>query len=266
MSNTSILLTLLAASVALSGVMALAWVVQQRSGNAGWVDTIWTFGVGLIGLAAALSTGLTQARPWLLAVLVMVWMLRLGLHIARRTSSIADDPRYADLIRGWGADASRQMVLLLQKQALVSIPLLATLILAAHNTAAFPQLLDLMAVAVFACGAAGEALADAQLRRFKAQPARRGQVCDEGLWAWSRHPNYFFEWLMWVGFAFLAIDPGTPLSWLALVGPATIYWLLTRVSGIPPLEEHMLRTRGDAYRAYQRRTRAFFPLPRPGVS
>jgi steroid 5-alpha reductase family enzyme len=263
-SGASFLIALAAGCVALSGIMAAAWVVQQRSGNSGWVDTIWTFGVGLIGLAAVYSADVAHGRSWLLGGLIALWMLRLGLHIAQRTSAITDDPRYADLVRGWGADAPRQMFVLLQKQALVSIPLVATLILAAHNTAEFPRLLDLAAAAIVLIGATGEALADAQLRRFRSLPANRGRVCDVGLWGWSRHPNYFFEWLMWVGFALLAIDAGSALSWLALSGPATIYWLLTRVSGIPPLEEHMLRTRGDDYRAYQRRTRAFFPLPRLG--
>jgi steroid 5-alpha reductase family enzyme len=110
---------------------------------------------------------------------------------------------------------------------------------------------------------AGAALADHQLRRFRASPANRGKVCDAGLWRWSRHPNYFFEWLGWIAYPLIAIDitGGYPLGWVAIAGPICMYWLLRHVSGVPPLEEHMLRSRGDAYRRYQARTSAFFPLP-----
>ncbi len=251
-------------SVALSLVMTLAWAVQQRTGNSGWVDTVWTFGLGTIGIGAALwpDTATASGRQWLVAVLIAAWALRLGGHIAHRSSGIQDDPRYAQLIEGWGADARRQMFILLQKQALVSIPLALTLFLAAHNPEPLWRALDVAAVALFALAAAGEALADHQLRRFRSRHPQRTAVCDEGLWAWSRHPNYFFEWLMWVAFALLAIDYSLT-GWLALIGPLAIYWLLTQVSGIPPLEEHMLRTRGEAFRRYQARTSAFFPLP-PG--
>lgn len=246
---------------ALSAVMAGAFMVQQRTGNSGWVDTIWTFGLGAIGVASALWPlgfgGSPDGRQWLVAAMIAAWALRLGLHIAHRTRGISDDPRYAELIRGWGEDAPRQMFVLLQKQALVSIPLAVTLMLAANAPAPLWQPLDVLAVVVFAAGWVGEMTADAQLRAFSKDGP--GGVCDTGLWAWSRHPNYFCEWLMWVAFALLALNSGWGL--LALAGPAAIYWLLTSVSGIPPLEQHMRRTRGDPYRRYQARTNAFFPWP-----
>ena len=249
-------------AVALSLVMTLAWAVQQRTGNSGWVDTVWTFGLGAIGIAAAVwpDPAAANGRQWLVAVMIAAWALRLGGHIAHRSSGIQDDPRYAQLIEGWGADARKQMFVLLQKQALVSIPLAVTLFLAAHNPEPLWRALDVVAVWLFAVAATGEALADHQLRGFRSRHPQRPAVCDEGLWAWSRHPNYFFEWLMWVAFALLAIE-GSLVGWLALAGPMAIYWLLTQVSGIPPLEQHMLRTRGDAFRRYQARTSAFFPLP-----
>lgn len=265
MITLGLLLSALAVlSVALSLVMTLAWAVQQRTGNSGWVDTMWTFGLGAIGIAAALwpDPATANGRQWLVAVMIAAWALRLGGHIAHRSSGIQNDPRYAQLIEGWGTDARKQMLILLQKQALVSIPLATTLFLAAHNPEPLWRTLDVAAVALFSLAAAGEALADHQLRRFRSRHQRRTAVCDEGLWAWSRHPNYFFEWLMWVAFALLAIDYSL-IGWFAFAGPLAIYWLLTQVSGIPPLEEHMLRTRGDAFRRYQARTSAFFPLP-PG--
>lgn len=274
MSASTFLSAVLLQAMALSAIMAGAWVVQQRTGNSGWVDTIWTFGLGLVVIVAALaSLGSTDAgaRQFVVAGLIAVWSLRLGIHIAGRSAGITDDPRYAELIRGWGADARRQMFWLLQKQALVTIPLAASGLLAAHNPAVDVRLQDWLGVAVLLLAIAGEALADHQLRRFRAEPANRGRVCDVGLWAWSRHPNYFFEWLGWVSYPLIAVDlaGGYPMGWLAITGPVCMYWLLRHVSGVPPLEEHMLRSRGDAYRRYQERTAVFFPArprsPRTGA-
>ena len=120
---------------------------------------------------------------------------------------------------------------------------------------------DVAALAVLGVAIAGEAVADAQMRRFRANKANHGKVCDTGLWRLSRHPNYFFEWFGWVAYPLFAIGSGSALGWLAFSGPAFMYWLLVHVSGIPPLEERMLHSRGDAYRAYQAHTRPFLPLP-----
>ena len=106
-------------------------------------------------------------------------------------------------------------------------------------------------------------LFDEQLRRFRDDPANKGKICDAGLWKWSRHPNYFFEWLGWLAYPVLAIDLGghDPWGYVALAAPLCMYWLLVYVSGIPPLEEHMLAKRGDAFRKYQMTTNVFFPGP-----
>jgi steroid 5-alpha reductase family enzyme len=256
-----------AASVALSTIMAGAWLIWRRSGNSGWVDATWTFGLGAVGafgaLAPALWIGDATARQSVVAVLIACWSLRLGSHIARRTARIADDPRYAKLLRDWGGDARRKMFWLLQKQALVSIPLALSVIIAAWNPAPALRATDIIGMLVLILGITGEGIADRQMRAFRADPANRDRVCDTGLWRWSRHPNYFFEWLGWLAYPLLAIDAGGHYGWgwFALAGPACMYWLLVYVSGIPPLEAHMLERRRDAFRAYQARTNAFFPGP-----
>ncbi len=259
---------LVAIAVALSAVMSLGWVIEQRSGNSGWIDTVWTFGLGIVGVAAALfplATDMPGAAPRriLAAVAVTAWALRLGVHIAQRTAGIADDPRYAELRKNYGAQASWQMWLLVQKQALVSIPFALAIFLAAHNPAPALRPQDCLAIAVFAVAIVGEALADAQLRRFRRMSSERGSICDVGLWSWSRHPNYFFQWFGWLGYPLIAIDPAGHYGWgwLALLAPAGMYWLLVYVSGIPPLERHMLNTRGAKFRDYAARTNAFFPWP-----
>jgi steroid 5-alpha reductase family enzyme len=262
-------IALLVVSAALSAIMTFAWIVQQRTGNSGWVDTVWTFGLGLTGAAAALASlpGATvQPRQLMVAGLAVVWAARLGLHIATRTAKIVDDPRYAKMIEDWGDRARQEMFWLLQKQAIVSIPLVLAMFLAAHNPAPSLTTADVVAVAVMAIAVAGEGIADWQLHVFKSNPANKGGINDVGLWRWSRHPNYFFETFGWLAYPLLAINltGAYPWGWLAFAAPACMYWLLVYVSGIPPLEEHMLRTRGDKFRAYQRRTNAFFPAPPHG--
>jgi steroid 5-alpha reductase family enzyme len=255
-------------AAALSLVMAAAWHVQQTSGNSGWVDVSWTFGVGGTAVLAALFP-LTQAawpswRSLAVAALAAIWSLRLGLHIVARTRSEGDDPRYRALAEHWQSEARRRMLWFLQQQAAVGALLAISIGLAAHNPDPSPRIQDVVGLLLLAGALVGEQVADAQLHRFRAAARGRNAVCDLGLWHWSRHPNYFFEWLAWLAYPAIAIDLSgyNPYGWLALAAPACMYWVLVHVSGIPPLEAHMLRTRGDVFRAYQRRTRPFLPLPR----
>ncbi len=255
-------------AAALSVVMAAAWRVQQKSGNSGWVDVSWTFGVGGAAVLAALFP-LTQEpsppwRPLAVAALAAIWSLRLGLHIVARIRSEGDDPRYRALAEQWQSDSSRRMLWFLQQQAAVGALLAISIGLAAHNPDPSLRIQDAVGLLLLAGALIGENVADAQLRRFRSTADGRNAVCDLGLWHWSRHPNYFFEWLAWLAYPAIAIDLSgfNPYGWLALAAPACMYWVLVHVSGIPPLEAHMLRTRGEIFRAYQRRTRPFLPLPR----
>jgi steroid 5-alpha reductase family enzyme len=268
MSAAEFVVALIAIVAGLSAAMTLAWAVEQRTGNSGWIDTVWTFGLGAVGIASALvPLASDHATSWprraLVAAAVLAWALRLGFHIASRTAGISDDPRYAALRRGYGANAALQMWLLVQKQALVSIPLALAIFVAAHNPSPALRLQDYVAVLVFLIAIGGEALADRQLRQFRRASSGSKAICDAGLWRWSRHPNYFFEWLGWLGYPLIAIDLSGAYPWgyVALVAPAIMYWLLVYVSGIPPLEEHMLQSRGEAFRNYQACTSAFFPWP-----
>lgn len=263
----SYLAALVAIAVALSVLMAGAWVVQQRTGNSGWVDTIWTFSVGLVGAASALwplANDAPNARQWLVAALVIVWSLRLGMHIAVRTAGITDDPRYTAFAKEWGLAAPRRMFVFLQNQALGSIPLVFAIFVAAHFPGEELRPQDYLGAIILFLGIGGEALADSQLKQFRETPGHRGQVCDAGLWRWSRHPNYFFEWLGWLAYPVIAISPHYAWGWASLLAPAFMYWILVHVTGIPPLEAQMLRSRGERYRDYQARTSIFFPLPPRG--
>ncbi len=250
----------------LAGAMSVAWLIDQRTGNSGWIDVSWTCAMGLAGLISAtgfFDVGSMTPRQWLVTALVTVWTARLAGHIANRTLRISDDPRYKKLREDWGPAAPNKMFWLLQAQAALSVPMALAIALAAWNPAPVPQTLDFVALAILAAGLAGSALADWQLSRFKRDHRQDGRVCDLGLWAWSRHPNYFFEWLIWLGVSLLAIDQQNIWSWnlVALAGPACMFWLLRFVSGVPPLEQHMLAKYGERYRRYQQTTSTFFPQP-----
>jgi steroid 5-alpha reductase family enzyme len=181
---------------------------------------------------------------------------------------ITDDPRYAAFTQEWGANARRKMFVFLQFQALGSLPLVFAIFVAAHRPGDALDWQDLAGALVLLVGVAGEAVADTQLQHFRADPANKGRVCTVGLWRLSRHPNYFFEWFGWLAYPVIAIPFTAPLSYpwslATLLAPIFMYWILVHVTGIPPLEAQMLRSRGSAYRDYQARTSNFFPLPPRG--
>ena len=268
MSLLQLISLAVAMGLTLSAIMAAAWQVQRTTGHTGWIDVFWTFGTGTVaalGSLAPLSADHAPgARQIMVAILIALWSLRLGLHILARTREAGDDPRYREMIRQWGPQQNQRMFLTLQAQAAVGLILAVSVGLAAHHPRPGLGVMDLLGIALLIGALVGEAVSDAQLRRFKSNPANRGQICEEGLWSLSRHPNYFCEWLCWLAYPLIAIDPSgaNPLGWISLLAPACMYWVLVYVSGIPPLEEHMLRSRGAQFRALQARTRPFFPFPK----
>jgi steroid 5-alpha reductase family enzyme len=246
--------------------MAGAWLMAVRTGRSGWIDAIWSFATGGFGAAAALvplAATEISARQLLVALLALVWSLRLGIHIVGRTVRGGDDPRYSELRNEWGDAFNIRLFWFAQIQALAALAFTLSIMLAAHNPAPGLRFSDWLGVAFLIVAVLGEAVADRQLSAFRAGRANKGRVCDVGLWGVSRHPNYFFEWLGWLAYVIIAIDftDAYPWGWLALVGPLLMYWLLVHVSGIPPLEAHMLRSRGKVFRQYQQRVNAFWPGP-----
>ncbi len=262
--------TFAAAAGFLSIAMAAAWALAMRTRNGGWADTFWTFSIGIAGVTAALWPTAQGAGPssrqLLVAALAALWSLRLGLHIAARTRSAPEDARYAELRRMWGAAHAVRLFWFLEVQALAALPLLLAIVLAAHRPDGLSAA-DVIGALIVIVGIVGEAIADRQLARFKASPRNKGRLCDTGLWAWTRHPNYFFEWVVWLGWPVIATDisGAYPQGLLALSAPALMYVLLVHVSGIPPLEAHMARFRGEAFALYQARTPSFFPRPPRGI-
>ena len=241
-------------------VQALLWLVAQRTRNAGIVDVGWalTFAV-VAGVYAARATA--PAAGWLpIAAVVIVWSVRLGGYLlARGAATGPEEGRYADLRARWQPHAARRFFVFFQAQAALTALLSSAFVVPFLATPRCPALLW-AGTALAALAIAGESLADAQLRRWKRDPSHRGQVCEAGLWGYSRHPNYFFEWCVWLGYAVYGIA-FAPWGLVALAGQAIILASIFGVTGIPPTEKQALRSKGEAYRAYQKRVSRFVPLP-----
>ncbi|MDB5437676.1 MAG: hypothetical protein JWM33_103 [Caulobacteraceae bacterium] len=265
MSQEMILL-LLALLVFMSAVMGAGWAFQRARANGGWTDVFWTFGTGVAAAMASLwpLNGAPAARQYLVAGLAGLWALRLGLYIARRVSAAHDeDARYRRFREEWGVHFQARMFAFLQVQALASLLLLLAIAGAAHRPGHALDWRDALGLAIWAIAVGGESLADLQLSRFKSYRPNQGKICDVGLWSWSRHPNYFFEWFGWLAYAAIAVDFSGrwPWGWAGLIGPAYMFYLLRFVTGVPPLEASMARSKGQAFEAYKRKTSIFLPLP-----
>jgi len=263
----STLVLLIIIAVLLAALLAIAWGVVIRTGQSGWVDVFWAGGIGVASVAGALlpltDGPAVSTRSWLVAILVAIWSLRLGFYILGRTLGGAVDGRYTQLRDNWGAQFNAKLLGFFEIQALAGWVLAASAMAAARNPAPLGWG-DAIGVIIFLVAIGGETLSDMQMRAFKADPRNKGKVCDRGLWGLSRHPNYFFEWLSWVAYVPIGISLGYPCGYAALLAPVMMYWLLVKVSGIPPLEAQMLKSRPEAFRAYQRRVRAFWPIPKSG--
>lgn len=269
--DPSFLVTAVAASLSL--LMMLAWLHQGRLGNAGWVDVFWTAGTGLAGLAFALvpldAPGTLTPRQILVALLELAWSFRLLLYSVGRASRGRENARHANLRRHWGLQFQRRFFGLLQLKALAALVLSLAVFAAARNPEPWLGTMDWIGAGIVVVSIMGAGVADHQLRRFRRDdPGERG-ICDRGLWAWSRHPNYFFEWLGWAAYPLIAVAPPAEYSWGwgALAAPIAMYWLLVHVWGIPYAEPQLVARCGDAYRTYRARTSAFFPVrPSPRIS
>jgi steroid 5-alpha reductase family enzyme len=239
-----------------AAAMTLGWWWQRGRENAGIVDAIWALGVGASAVFyAAMGEGASWPRI-ALAVLGGFWGGRLALHLWRRVSKEEEDGRYRALRERWQGHQGK-FFLFFQFQALLivffSLPFLAV----ARNPVEGPTSWWALGLLIWIGSVVGESIADRQLARFRTDTGNRGKTCREGLWRYSRHPNYFFEWLHWFAYAALAV--GSPWHWLAWAGPIVMYVFLRWISGIPYTEAQALRSRGDDYRQYQRDTSLLIP-------
>ncbi len=234
------------------------WVRQLQTRNAGMVDPVWSWSMGAMGVLYALvSTGDGTLRLTV-GLIAGLWGLRLGTHLYLRNAGKPEDSRYRKLREDWGDRADVRMLQFFILQAFFALLLSLGMWITAWQTTPVSTLQLVASVVLAVCSIGGEALADWQLERFRSQPENRGRVCRQGLWSWSRHPNYFFECLHWPCYIILAW--GTPMAWLSWIPPILMLWLLLKVSGIP-MNEALTAARRPEYADYIRTTSAFIPFP-----
>jgi steroid 5-alpha reductase family enzyme len=244
-------------------IMFALWRLGIRNRNFSYVDIGWSGNFAVLAvLYAALGPGYLPRRV-LIASMFAAHGVRLGWHLARRIVGEPEEGRYVQLRKEWGASGNLNLKFLgfFEFQAVLNAFLTLPLLLACFNRTPQLHALELAGAALFVVGLLGETVADAQLARFKRDTAMhgatQGAVCDTGLWRYSRHPNYFFEWLMWIAYAVFAV--ASPHGWIAVAMPALMLHFLVNVTGIRATEEQALRTKGERYRLYQARTSGFVP-------
>ena len=240
-----------------AGLALATWVVSLARRDVSIVDSLWGPMIALTAWAYALLAPQTGPREMLVLGLASLWAVRLSGHVTWRNWGQGEDRRYQAIrARNQPSFQYKSLYLVFGLQAclawVVALPLMAAL--AGDRPLGW---LDGLGAALWLFGLGYEALADWQLARFKADPAHAGQVMDRGLWAWSRHPNYFGESLVWWGAWLVAVAAGA--AW-TVVSPVLMTVLLLRVSGVALLEKDMTERR-PAYRDYMARTSAFVPWP-----
>ncbi len=242
----------------------ICWAIATAIRDPTFVDSVWALGMGGLAVATLFQAWGYRPRQYLLVGLCGAWALRLGLHLFLRWRRHGRDRRYARMMekakaeRGWGfGQASLRMVFLLQTPLMWTVSLPVQLGQFDRTPAAIGWL-GWTGAALSVAGIACETLADAQVTRFRADPANAGKVLETGLWRWSQHPNYFGDILAWAGLYLIAAETQTGL-W-ALPGPLLLIFILTRWSGGATYERRLARTR-PGYDDYQRRTSRLIPWP-----
>lgn len=235
------------------------WLIQKKTKNAGIVDVVWTYATGAAGIVLILYAAAPLFRKVIVGAIVLTWTLRLGLHLTIRYLNEPEDGRYTEMRKRWGDKYEKKMYFFYQLQAAWAVLFALPMLSAAMNPAESLGWFDIAGIAVFLLSVVGEGIADVQLFRFKQNADNRGKVCRVGLWGYSRHPNYFFEWLHW--FAYVFISFGSIWMIGSLAGVAVMYLFLTRVTGIPLTEKRISASRKEAYAVYQQEVSSFFPLP-----
>lgn len=238
----------------LAAALALLWVRQLRTQNATSVDVAWSAGLCFLAIVYPWFVDGHLVLRAMVGSMGAIWALRLAWYLLsdRVIRATEEDGRYRAIRSYYGPKANLFLFFFYQGQAAVAI-LFSLPMLAAMTGGSF----DIWAAVgggVWLMAVVGETTADKQLASFRNEPTNRGKVCQQGMWRYSRHPNYFFEWLHW--WAYVSIGHGALLTW---IGPVGMLLFLFRLTGIPYTENQAIKSRGDKYREYQRTTSAFFP-------
>jgi steroid 5-alpha reductase family enzyme len=240
------------------GLMLILWLIHLPLKNAAIVDAGWAGGLALLAVIDAAMGGGYRLRAVCIATMAALWGLRLAFYLLfTRVIGQPEEGRYVQLRREWGGNIAFKFLLFFEFQAFLCIALSLPFLIAAINPRPGLSTMEYVAMGLWLLAWIGESTADFQLMRFKANIANRGGICQVGLWKYSRHPNYFFELVIWIAFALFAT--GSPYGYAAWFSPLLIFFFLFRVTGIPATEAQALRSKGERYREYQRTTSTFVP-------
>lgn len=249
---------------AVSVVMIIVWIWAYKIKNAGVVDIFWAFNFLVIAAVIYLFAEGFEQRKIIVCGLAALWSIRLGIYLLIRVGSHLDEEegRYKQLREEWAPNANVKFFVFFQMQALSNVFLAIPFFIIAVNPDPVISPLEYAGAGLWLLSIIGEGLSDWQLKQFKKNPANKGKVCEYGLWNYSRHPNYFFQFMIWISVLIFAIS--SPYGWIAVVCPLTIAFLIFKITGIPMTEEQSLRSKGDAYRQYQQTTSSFVPWFKKG--
>jgi steroid 5-alpha reductase family enzyme len=259
MDNISVWNLVIICLISCCVIMALVWVWAHKIKNAGVVDIFWSYNFPVIAIILlALAPGF-GTRKTMICAMVIIAGLRLGTHLAIRIVSHIreEEGRYQQLRKEWAPNAERRFFFFFQFQGISNVLLAIPFFMSSMNTRPELSIFEYIGFVIWVISVTGETIADRQLAAFKKDKTNKDKVCDIGLWHYSRHPNYFFEWLMWVAYFVFAL--GSPYGYLAVISPAIILYLLLKVTGIPATEEQSLRSKGEAFKRYQASTSVFVP-------
>lgn len=249
--------------VGASILMFFAWIHALVIKNTSYVDALWGYGVGILGfIFLTLATdNCDPARLALLKALLITWSVRLGTYLLKRCQGKTEDARYAYLREYMGKKANLGFFIFFQIQAFWVVLFASPFLILVRNPNPINSM-DHIGLIIWLIGFSGVHIADKQLKIFKSQPdCTRADVCSTGLWKYSRHPNYFFEWVLWISYIFLGWQ--APLGeWLLLI-PVILYIFLSKITGVPFVEARKLEASGKEYESYIQQTNSFFPgLPK----
>lgn len=245
-------------AAAVCGLMFVLWLVHFPMHNAAIVDGGWAGGLAILAVLYAAAGSGDPRRRLLIGAMGGIWGLRLSVYLLfTRVFGHPEEGRYVALRAKWKTGIGWKFLIFFEAQAVLCVMLSVPFLLPVVNPAPGLSLIESGSAVLWMIALAGETLADWQLHRFKSDPANRGRTCRAGLWNYSRHPNYFFEWLIWMSYALFAL--ASPYGYWALTAPALMLYFLFRVTGIPATERQALRTKGEDYRRYQQTTSAFVP-------
>jgi steroid 5-alpha reductase family enzyme len=240
-------------------IMFIVWRWATKINNYSVVDVFWAFNFAVIAIIIfGLARG-NELRKMMVCTLALLWSLRLGLYLSKRVLSHLDveEGRYKQLRKEWSNNLNIKFFAFFQMQAVSNVLLALPYLIIAINPDPQISIIEYIGATLWLISIIGEGTADRQLKEFKKDTANKGKVCDKGLWHYSRHPNYFFQLMIWISVFIFALP--SPCGWISIICPLSIGYLIFKVTGIPMTEEQSIRSKGEAYKEYQRTTSVFIP-------